>query len=100
MAWKLYTLKSTGSYVFPDGSEGKEPTWNAGGQRRCRFDPRVRERPLEKKMATHSIMLAWRNPWTEEPGGLQSMLLQRVRHDWAHTQQACHHYSYFWYVIK
>ena len=37
--------------------------------------------PLEKRMATHSSILAWRIPWTEEPGGLQSMGLQRVRHD-------------------
>ena len=39
------------------------------------------EDPLEKGMATHSSVLAWRIPWTEEPGGLQSMWLQRVRHD-------------------
>ena len=38
------------------------------------------EDPLEKEMATHSIILAWRIPWTEEPGGLQSMGLQRVGH--------------------
>ena len=37
-----------------------------------------REDPLEKKMATHSSSLAWRIPWTEEPGGLQSMELQKV----------------------
>ena len=40
------------------------------------------EDPLEKGMATHSNILAWRIPWAEEPGGLQSMELQRVRHDW------------------
>jgi len=39
--------------------------------------------PLEKGMAIHSSILAWRIPWTEEPGGLQSMGSQRVRHDWA-----------------
>ena len=39
------------------------------------------EDPLEKEMATHSSILAWRIPWTEEPGGLQSMGSQRVRHD-------------------
>ena len=39
--------------------------------------------PLEKAMATHSDILAWRIPWTEGPGGLQSMRSQRVRHDWA-----------------
>ena len=40
------------------------------------------EDPLEKVMATHSSIAAWRIPWTEEPGGLESMGLQRVRHDW------------------
>ena len=42
-----------------------------------------REDPLEKEMATHSSTLAWRIPWTEEPGGLQSTGSQRVRHIWA-----------------
>ena len=39
------------------------------------------EDPLEKGMATHSSILAWRIPWTEEPGRLQSIGLQRVRHE-------------------
>ena len=37
--------------------------------------------PLEKEMATHSSVLAWEIPWIEEPGGLQSMGSQRVRHN-------------------
>ena len=41
------------------------------------------EDPLEKEMATHSSILVWKIPWTEEPGRLQSMGSQRVRHDWA-----------------
>ena len=48
------------------------------------------EDPLERGMATHSSILAWRLPWTEEPGGLQSMGLQRVGHDRVtntHTQR-------------
>ena len=43
------------------------------------------EDPLETGMAAHSSILAWRIPWTEEPGGLQSMGLQRVRHNWTNT---------------
>ena len=43
---------------------------------------------LEEEIATHSSILAWRIPWTEEPGGLQSMGLQRVGHDWA-NKHAC-----------
>ena len=46
------------------------------------FDPWVgREDPLEKEMATHSSILAWRISWIEEPGGLESMGSQRVGHD-------------------
>ena len=65
------------SMDFPGGSNSKESACNVGdlgsipGQ----------EEPLEKGMATHSSILAWRIPWTEEPGGLQSMGLQRVRQD-------------------
>ena len=40
------------------------------------------EGPLEKETATHSSILAWKIPWTEKPGGLQSMGLQKVGHDW------------------
>ena len=40
-----------------------------------------REDPLEKETATHSSTLAWESPWTEEPGGLQSMGSQRAGHD-------------------
>ena len=42
-----------------------------------------RENPLEKEMATHSSIVAWKIPWTEKPGSLQSMGSQRVGHDWA-----------------
>ena len=44
------------------------------------------EDPLEKRMATHSSILAWTIPQTEEPGGLQSMGLQRIRHERLSTQ--------------
>ena len=40
-----------------------------------------REDPLEKEMTTHSSILAWTTSWTEEPGGLQSLGSQRVKHD-------------------
>ena len=43
------------------------------------------EDPLEKGIATHSSILAWRIPGTEEPGGLQSIGSQRVRHDWVNN---------------
>ena len=58
---------------FPDGSVVKKLL----PSRRCRFDPWVVKIPLEKEMATHSNILAWEIPWTEEPGGLQSMGLQK-----------------------
>ena len=62
---------------FPGGSEVKASTWNAGDLVRslCWEDP------LEKGVATHSSILAWEIPWTEEPSGLQSMGSKRVGHD-------------------
>ena len=45
------------------------------------------EDPLEKEITTHSSILAWKTPWTEEPGGLQSTGLQRVGHDLATKRQ-------------
>ena len=59
------------------------------------------EDPLEEGMATHSSVLAWRILWTEEPGRLQSMGSQRVRHDWAikHTQ-ILNHYIVYLKLIK
>ena len=50
--------------------------------RETQVQPLGRGDPLEKEMATHSSTIAWKIPWTEEPGRLQSMGSQRVRHDW------------------
>ena len=61
---------------------GKEPAYQCRKHKRHSSIPGW-EDPLEEGMATHSSILAWRIPWTEEPGGLQSMELQWVRHDWS-----------------
>ena len=52
--------------------------------------PLVWEAPLKKEMATHSSIINWRMPWTEELGGLQSMGAQRVRHDRANNTFTFH----------
>ena len=65
------------SLGFPGGSEVKTSACNAGDLGSIL----EWEDPLEKEMATRSSTLAWRIPWTEEPGGLQSMGLQRIGHD-------------------
>ena len=60
-----------------------------------------REDPLEKEMAIHSSILAWKIPWTEEPGRLQSMGSQRVSHDWATSLSlscSCIHMYIFMYA--
>ena len=62
-----------------DGSDGKASACNVGD----RVQPLGQEDPLEKEMATHSNTLAWKIPWIEEPGRLQSMGSQRVGHNWA-----------------
>ena len=63
---------------FPGGSDGKVSARNAGNLGLISG----LEDPLEKEMAIHSSTLAWKIPWTEEPDRLQSMVLQRVGHDW------------------
>ena len=95
--WILYQLNHKGStkilvwvaYLFSRGSSQPRnwtgvsciadrffTIWTTRESQQCgrlRFNPWVRKIPLEKKMATHSSILAWRIPWTEELGGLQSM---------------------------
>ena len=62
---------------LPGGTSGKEPTYHC---RRLGLDPWVGKIPMEEGMTTHSSILAWRIPWTEKPGRLQSMGLKRDRH--------------------
>ena len=61
------------------------------------------EDPLEKGMATHSSVLSWRISWTEEPGGLQSMESQRVRHNWVTNTFTFHllflHWDFFFFLF-
>ena len=64
---------------FPGGSDSKE----SAAMQENQVLSLGEEDLLKKEMTTHSSMLAWRIPWTEEPGGLQSRELQRVGHDWA-----------------
>ena len=75
---------------FPDVSDGKESAFNVGD---LGLIPGL-ENPLEKGMATHSSILAWRIPWTEEPDGLQSMGWQRVRQDWVIFIHSLTHKNY------
>ena len=77
----MYVHIHTYVYIsFPGGLVGKESTSNAedAGDAGCILGL---EGPLEEGMATYFSILAWRIPRTEEPGGLQSIGLQRVRHD-------------------
>ena len=60
---------------------------NLSAMQEMRVQSLYQEDPLEKGMATHLKILAWEIPWTEEPGRLQSMGLQRVQHDLATKQQ-------------
>ena len=68
----------TMSEGFPGGSVVKNLTASAGDMG---LIPDPGRSPLEEDMATNSSILAWRIPWTEEPGSLQSMGLQRVGHN-------------------
>ena len=72
---------------FPDGSLGKESACKAG---ETQVHSLGQEDLLEEEMATCSSILAWKIPWTEEPGGLQSKCSQRVGRDLACTNTQCH----------
>ena len=60
---------------------------NLPAKQETQVGPLGLEGPLEKEMSTHSSIRAWEIPWTEDPGGLQSMGLQTVGHDLATKQQ-------------
>ena len=70
----------TEAWDFPRGSGVKNPPAMQELQE-MKFQSLGQEDPLEEAMATHSSILAWRIPWTEEPGGVRSIASQRVAHD-------------------
>ena len=95
----LFSSKKTVGYCATSIGFGVRQTWQATvcGIARVGHDLETEllllKFTLEKEMATHSSILAWRIPWAEEPDGLQSMGSQRVRHDWVtntHTHTHTH----------
>ena len=75
---------------FPGGASGEESPANAQDVKRQGFNPWVGKITLEQEMATLSKILTWKIPWTDEPGGLQSIALQRVRKDRSNLAEECH----------
>ena len=71
--------QSYGSLFYPGGSDDKAPAYSTGDLGSTPGSGR--SDPLEKEVATHCSTLAWKIPWIEEPGGLQSLGSQRVGHD-------------------
>ena len=87
VAYFIHSVSSDGAYQMV--LVVKNPAANAGNWKETSVWSLGREDPLEEDMAAHSSILAWRTPWTEEPGGLQSIALQRVEHNWSNL--ACMH---------
>ena len=88
--WVTFTTLKNSSVDFPGGTSSKAPTCQCKRHKRCRFDhciePGYPKDTLEEGMTTHFSILAWRIPWTEEPGGLQSTGSHRVEHNkWLST---------------
>ena len=80
---RVWTCRST--YLHVRTSLVAQMVKNLPAKRKTQIQSLDREDPLEKGMATHSRILVCRIPWTEEPGGLKSMGLQRVGRDWVTT---------------
>ena len=68
---------------FPGGASGQEPTCHCRWWRRCSFDPWLRKIPWRRAWQPTPVFLLGESPWTEEPGGLQSIGSQRVGHNWS-----------------
>ena len=85
--WSDLAAEEQGLYLcFPGGSDGKKSAYNAGDL----VWSLGWEDSLEKGKVTYSCIFAWRIPWTEEPGELQSMGSQRVGHDWVTNTHTGH----------
>ena len=76
-------LRVGGELGFPGGASGKEPACQCRRPKREGFDPWVRKIPWRRAWPSTPVFLPGESPWTEEPGGLQSVGLHRVRHDWS-----------------
>ena len=85
-------------YGLPRGLSGKETTCQS--RQKTQVQSLGREDPLEKEMATRSSILAWKIPWTEEPGGLQAMGSHGVGHDQAWTHAYTYTYIYTYVYCK
>ena len=77
----------------PGGANGEQPACQCRRRKRGVWSL-GREDPLEKEIATHSSTLAWKSPWTEEPGGLQFMGLKRIGHDWLNGHLKTHTHTH------
>ena len=75
---KTMNCRTLNNNVFPGGSFSKKKKKSMPAMQETWAQHLDKENPLEKEMATQSSILAWKIPWTEKPGGLHSMGLQRV----------------------
>ena len=88
LGWKDYS----GLHLMAQQVKNPPAMWET---QETRVQSLGQEDPLNEEMATHSSILAWKIPWTEESGGLQSTGSQRAGHDWAHTRIYPHCFSVY-----
>ena len=74
---------------FPGGASDKEPTCQCRRQKRHQFNPWVGKIPWRRAQQPTPVFLPGESPWTEEPGGLQSIGSRRIRHDWSDLAHTC-----------
>ena len=83
LSLNLFADSNIKDWGSPGGASGKEPAYQCRRLKRCRFDPWFREIPWRRAWQPTLVFLPGESPWTEEPGRLQSIGLQRIRHNWA-----------------
>ena len=91
MEFSLFFLVFTANMDLLWWLSGKEPTCQCRRHRRRGFDPWVRKIPWRRACQPSPVFLPGKFPWTEDPSGLQSMGLQRVRQDWSNWARVCAH---------
>ena len=90
--WSMFIFCVSPPPRFPTRHSGKNTSVTAGD---ARLIPGSGRSPLEEEMATCPSILDWEIPWTEEPGGLQSIGSQRARHNWTHTHTHTHTHTLY-----
>ena len=97
--FRFLWLSNIPLWGFPNSTSGKEPACHCRRRKRCGFGPWVGRIPWRRAWQTHSGILAWRIPWTEKPGKLQSIRSHKVGHGWSNLAGTQYSIVYLYHIF-